>query len=213
MNTFSFDELMNFANSNILQAQNYFEEQYSWKRFVLKDLNSITSNVEHHDETVIIRGLKLALQLIRKFECKIILLTIDFTEAIEDCCHYLENSISEYCATSLLHLKFIHTSEQSNLMKTVFTNLQTLEFQWCSISSQNIIFNAGFPNLRRLIFTGWNVINQDSMKIQFSALRELITTMFTPPHLRHFNITIATFINLKSLNPNLSTSIIAANDL
>lgn len=149
----SLEELISLANSNPLRAQGYFGEQYSWKRFVLKDLNSIALKIEHHGDTVIIRGLKLSLQMLRKFGSKITLLTIDFTEAIEELCHYLENSVIEYCASSLFHLKLIQMYEQSNLMKTVFANLQTMEFQSCSITGQNINFNDGFPRLRRLIFS------------------------------------------------------------
>lgn len=209
----SFKELMDLADSNSLRAQRYFEEQYSWRRFLLKDLYSIASKMEYDGDTFVISGLKMSLQLLRKFGCKIKIMTIDLSETIEDFCHNLETSISKYCASSLFHLKLIHVSKQSNLMQTVFANLQTLEFQYCTIIDQTFNFNAGFPNLHRLIFTGWNNINQDSLNIQFAALRELATTMYIQPHLQHFNIAMATFVNIRALNPNLSTSITTASEL
>lgn len=56
-------------------------------------------------------------------------------------------------------------------------------------------------------------MNQDCLKIQYLALRELITTVFVPRNLRHFNIELSTFIAIKNLNSNLSTSMISANNL
>lgn len=213
MAQFSIDELINLADSNLLGAQNYFEEQYSYKRIIIKNLNSITLEPEDHEHTVIIRGPKLSLKTLQKIGCKITLLTVDFTEATDKFCHYLHNRIIEHCTSSLFHLKLVQMSEQSNLMKAVFTNLQTLEFQWCSITGQTINFNNGFPQLTRMIFTGWNIINQDLVKIRFSAFREIITTMYLPTHLRHFNIEMVSLANIKALNPNLNTSITALNEM
>lgn len=213
MTEYSFNELMNLADSNSLRAQTSFEEQYSWRRFVLKDLFSIASKIEYDGDAIVIHGLKLCLETLQKFGSKITLMTVDFTEAFDDCCYQLEKSIIEYCASSLFHLKLVHVLQQSNLLQTVFSNLQTLELQYCTIADRITNFNVGFPKLRRLIFTGWNKINQESMKIRFAVLRELITTMYIPTNLRHFNIAFDTFVNIRALNPNLNTSIITANDL
>lgn len=207
----SFRELMNLADSNLWRAQRSFEEKFSWKRFVLKDLNSVASKIEFVGDAIIIIGHNLCFETLKKFGNKITLMTIDFTEAFDDCCEHLENNIIDYCTSSLLHLKLVHVPQHSNLFQSIFSNLQTLELQYCTIAD-GTHFNVGFPNLRRLIFTGWNKINQDSMKVRFLALRELITTMYIPTNIRHFNITMATFVNIRSLNPNLSTSIITAYD-
>lgn len=208
-----YSELMKLANSNLLSAQYYFEQKYSFKRFIFKNMNFCENKVDFQGETVIIYGLKMALQTLQKFGCKIVLLTVDFTEIIEDFCDYLESSVNEYCTSSLFHLKIIHASVNSKLTKIAFTNLQTLELQWSSITDENFNFNSSFPNLRRLIFTKWNNINQNNLRIQFLALQELQTTMYIPPNLQHFNISMDTFMAIKTLNPNLSTSILAANIL
>lgn len=151
--------------------------------------------------------------LLQKFGGKIILLTVDFTEALDYCCQYLENYISEYCAISLMHLKLIHLSETSNITQHVYTNLQTLEFQWCSISGPITNFNFYFPNLRRLIFLKWNTIDQNNLKIQYSSLQELITTVYLLSNMRHFNITMNTLVTIRNLNPDLNTSIITADNM
>lgn len=204
--------LLHLADSNLNLAQNHFEEQYSWKRVILK-VNSIESKIELEIDSIIAYGFKMCMQILQKFGCKIVLLTADFTETLEYYCQYLEQQISEYCASSLFHLKLIHIAEHFNLGSNVYEKLQTLEFQWCSIAGQITNFNFWFPNLRRLKFTSWNKIDQNCVTIQYSALRELITTVFIPLNLRHFNISTQTFTAIRNLNPNLSTSIITSYNL
>lgn len=80
---FTINNLIILADSDLNAAQEYSEEHYSWKRVLLKDINSINSKIELKDETIMIYGFRMCSKILQKFGCKIALLTADFTKSLE----------------------------------------------------------------------------------------------------------------------------------
>lgn len=53
------NDLVNIVNSNLRIAQSLFEELHSYKRIILKDLNSIISKIEFDEQSIVVYGLKM----------------------------------------------------------------------------------------------------------------------------------------------------------
>lgn len=203
-------QLLDIPDCN--NVQSYYEVHYGWQRIILRNLHYTDSKLEVRENEIVVDGLHLTMKIVRKFGRKFSMMTIDFSEVPEHHCHYLEQQIVECCASTLLHLKLIHSVENSRITTSVFESLQTLEFQWCSISRQ-MNFNFFSPALYRLIFTNWNDIDEACMNIRFTNLNELRTTMFLAPNLIHFNIPLRSIVRIKDLNPNISISLRSLSNL